>query len=91
MSGKATSQVITALGPDDLRLAGEALFGSQWQTDLCSALQLSSTRRTRQWLSRERGIPASIWPEIVRLLEERAGDALAVRDALVQKIAESQS
>ncbi len=55
----------------ELCLAGEALFGPRWQTDLARELKLSSPRRVRQWIKGERAIPLGIWPEICELLEKR--------------------
>jgi plasmid maintenance system antidote protein VapI len=36
--------------PEDLRLAGERLYGSRWQTTLARRLKVS-TRTVRRWLS----------------------------------------
>jgi hypothetical protein len=64
------------LGPDELAIAGQVLFGDRWQTELSKALGLSDPRRIRQWLSDKeksnyRGIPKGIWEDIFKLLEER--------------------
>lgn len=59
------------LGPEHLKMAGEALFGTRWQTDLANALQLSDVRRIRQWMAGERKIPAGIWGDICILLRRR--------------------
>lgn len=69
-------QELQKLGPDELVIAGQALYGDRWQTDLSKALGLSDPRRIRQWLSdREksnyRGIPEGIWKDVFKLLEER--------------------
>ena len=69
-------QEIQKLGPDELVIAGRALYGDRWQTELSKALGLSDPRRIRQWLSDKeksnyRGIPKGIWEDIFKLLEER--------------------
>ena len=56
---------------DLLRMAGEALYGERWQTDMTSALGLRDPRRIRQWLSREKPIPDGIWKDLYELLEAR--------------------
>lgn len=58
-------------GVAELRAAGEALYGNQWQTDLSRALGLSDARRLRQWLHGDRPIPAGVWADICSLLRER--------------------
>lgn len=57
-----------------LRRYGEALYGSRWQTELARALKLSSSRRVRQWLSGERGIPAGVWDDLDALAKERRAE-----------------
>lgn len=58
------------LVPLHLKLAGEALFGERWQTDLSRELGLSDARRIRQWLT-GRPIPAGVWADICSLLRQR--------------------
>lgn len=58
-------------GPKELEIAGKALFGDRWQTDLANALNLSDARRVRQWLTKERSIPAGVWADILGLLRHR--------------------
>lgn len=57
-----------------LRRYGEALYGSRWQTELARALKLSSSRRVRQWLSGERGIPAGVWSDLDALVRKRRAE-----------------
>lgn len=59
------------LGIDDLRAAGEALYGSRWQSDLARDLGLSDARRVRQWFSGDRPIPDGVWKDVAKLLRER--------------------
>jgi hypothetical protein len=47
---------------------GKALYGERWQTDLARELKLSDSRRIRQWLSKERPIPAGILKDLRILL-----------------------
>ena len=58
-------------GCEELKAAGEALFGERWQTDLAKELGLSDARRIRQWLKDERPIPVGIWADICGLLRQR--------------------
>lgn len=51
--------------------AGIALYGERWQSDLARDLELSDSRRIRQWLSGDRPIPKGIVDDLVKLLEER--------------------
>lgn len=56
---------------DRLRLAGEQLHGSRWQSALARDLNVSD-RRVRQWLAGET-IPPGVWLEIERLLTVSKG------------------
>ncbi len=58
-------------GAKELRIAGEALFGERWQTDLSRELGLSDARRIRQWLTGDRPIPVGVWADICGLLRQR--------------------
>lgn len=58
-------------GTNELTLAGQALFGDRWQTDLSRALGLSDARRIRQWLTGDRPIPTGVWNDIAELLKKR--------------------
>ncbi len=57
-------------GPEELKSAGEALFGDRWQSDLARELDVDS-RRVRQWLSGDRSIPAGVWDDIFQILRAR--------------------
>ncbi len=52
-------------------MAGEALYGDRWQTDLTRALGLKDARRIRQWISGDRPIPDGVWSDICDLLHKR--------------------
>ncbi len=58
-------------GAEELRMAGEALFGDRWQTDLTRALGLNDAARIRQWLRGDRPIPVGVWADICALLRTR--------------------
>ena len=53
-----------------LEMAGRALYGQTWQTQLGNALGTDS-RRIRQWLANERPIPDGVWADIKLLAEQR--------------------
>jgi hypothetical protein len=57
-------------GVNELAIIGRALYGEQWQTALSKALNLSSPRRVRAWISGERKIPMGIWFDIIELLKK---------------------
>ena len=40
-----------------LAKAGEALYGSRWQTELARALGYKEGRQVRQWMNLDRKIP----------------------------------
>jgi len=56
-----------------LTVAGNALYGARWQTDLARDLGLSDGRRVRQWLSGDRSVPVGVWRDIDKLINERRG------------------
>ena len=58
-------------GTASLILAGQALYGARWQTDLARDLGLSDGRRIRQWLTGDRPIPAGVWTHLANLLMAR--------------------
>lgn len=71
--GRALPQNMAAkkYGADELRIAGEALFGDRWQTDMSRELGLTDARRIRQWLSGDRPIPVGVWADVCGLLRQR--------------------
>lgn len=54
----------------NLEMAGRALYGKTWQTQLGNALGTDS-RRIRQWLAGERPVPVGVWTDIKLLAEQR--------------------
>lgn len=57
--------------PEELKKAGELLFGNQWQSDLARALEVDS-RRVRDWLQERRPIPVGVKTEIIELLRKNS-------------------
>lgn len=53
-----------------LREIGEALYGSRWQTDMAEALEVSD-RTVRRWAAGDT-IPAGVWIDLIRIMQERA-------------------
>ena len=70
------------LTPDELRMAGEAMYGQRWQTDLTAALGLGDSARIRQWMSGRRSIPLGIRSSMIALLREYAARAMRLADDL---------
>lgn len=60
-----------------LRQAGEALYGSRWQSELARALGVGD-RRVREWYAGERRTPPGIWTDIAGLLRDRQQEIEAV-------------
>ena len=56
--------------PELLREAGEALYGSRWQTDLANDLGVA-LRTVQRWADGTRAIPDGLTDNIVELLEAR--------------------
>lgn len=71
------------LTPEQLRQAGELLYGTQWQTDLARAINVDS-RRVRQWLSEQRPIPSGLVLEIIELLNLNSKNTAIYADGLNQ-------
>ena len=57
-----------------LRIAGEALFGSSWQTDLAAELSVPD-RTLQRWSSGVFDVPEHIWKDIAAI-SRRRGDTL---------------
>lgn len=76
--------------PEDLKKAGEALFGERWQTDLSRELGLSDARRIRQWMAGERPIPVGIWADVCQLLRRRQITIQSVLTSLQKDTSSSQ-
>ncbi len=56
---------------DTLKAVGEALYGKQWQTSLARDLGFKDGRRMRQFMSKERPVPAGVWDDLLDLVRER--------------------
>ncbi|OLV68196.1 transcriptional regulator, partial [Acinetobacter baumannii] len=59
------------MSPEELKQAGEILYGTQWQTELARAIDVDSSR-VRQWMAEERPIPISLRSKIILLLMEKS-------------------
>lgn len=67
--------------PEQLKDAGELLFGNQWQSDLARALDVDS-RRVRDWLQERRPIPVGVKSEIIELLRKNSQDTASYAEIL---------
>ncbi len=61
--------------------AGEALYGSRWQSDMSRALGVSD-RTVRRWVADSSAVPAGVYLDLLRITQERAG----ALDALEQRL-----
>lgn len=59
------------IAPEQLKSAGRALYGDQWQSALARDLGVGS-RRVREWMALERSIPAGVGLQICTLLKGRS-------------------
>jgi DNA-binding transcriptional regulator YdaS (Cro superfamily) len=66
-----------------LREAGEALFGSRWQSDLARLLGVLDVR-VRDWQAGRRPVPADVWAPLARALKDNAKKS----ERLAEKIAD---
>ena len=66
---------------DLLTKIGQALYGTQWQSDLARALNVDS-RRVRQWLNDERPIPEWLSSELNALLAKNIDDCQHLQQTL---------
>lgn len=66
---------------NELRQAGELLYGSQWQSDLARALEVDA-RRVRDWLQERRPIPIGVKREIIQLLGKNSADTANYAESL---------
>lgn len=64
-----------------LRAAGEALYGTRWQSDLARDLKVSD-RTVRRWDAGSNEIPSGVWPELRALLRARGLALASVRRKL---------
>lgn len=69
--------------PDTLKAAGEALYGSRWQSEVAALLDIDS-RRVRAWMAGERPIPSGIWTELAAELRRRGSRAIKLADQITR-------
>lgn len=69
-----TTQDADAMTPDELRTAGEALYGPRWQCQLARTLGVND-RSVRRWLTGELVVPVAVALAIRGLLALRNYDA----------------
>lgn len=50
---------------------GETLYGERWQTNIARDFGFKEGRRIRQWVSKERPMPADAADILYKLLEDR--------------------
>jgi hypothetical protein len=67
--------------PRNLRAAGEALYGTRWQSDLARDLEVA-IRTVQRWDAGTHPVPETIWPELRELLGKRAATMLQLRRSL---------
>ncbi|ATI40423.1 transcriptional regulator [Acinetobacter baumannii] len=70
--------------PEELRQAGEILYGTHWQSELARAIGVDP-RRVRQSINGERPIPTSLRSEIILLLKEKSIKSVEYADYLDQQ------
>lgn len=75
---------MTTLTITQLTAIGQALYGTQWQSDLARALSVDS-RRVRQWLNDERPIPEWLSSELNTLLTKNIDDCRHLQQALASQ------
>ena len=69
------------LNNETLRTAGEALYGSLWQSDLARELGVS-IRTMQRWAAGQFAIPLDVWPEIATLCRKRGAALTKLADKL---------
>lgn len=73
----------TWLHAEELRQAGTALYGEQWQSDLARGLGVAP-RRVREWLERE-APPRWVRAAVYALLMTKSRETATLADALIAK------
>ena len=60
--------------------AGEALYGSRWQSEMARDLGVAD-RTVRRWVAGTSEVPSGLYVDLLRLTQERAAllDSLAAR------------
>jgi hypothetical protein len=72
--------------PELIRAAGEALFGSRWQTDLGDELGINR-RTVQRWVSGQNEPMPGVWADLEAMLSERAAEQLRLCEAIRRKLA----
>jgi hypothetical protein len=67
--------------PDLIRAAGEALFGSRWQTDLGDALGINR-RTVQRWRAGQDEPRPAVWGKLLALVIENEAKLTAVKRRL---------
>ena len=70
---------------------GQALFGSQWHTELARALSIKDPRRIRAYAAGERRAGLSLTLALAKLIEERRSGLAEVATLLRSEISRLQS
>lgn len=79
---RAAGAAAARLSAEDIRRAGEALYGSRWQTEMAAALGFGDSARIRQFLSGARPIPAGVYADAMALLRHKSETTRALADEL---------
>jgi hypothetical protein len=64
-----------------LQRAGEALYGSRWQTDLSADLNVAD-RTMRRWVADQATMPQGAWIDLAMAVDRRADQIVALREAM---------
>lgn len=71
------------VGPPDLADAGQAMFGSQWQSELARYLNVSD-RTLRRWAAGDVTLPANLRAELTTLIDDRIRNLEAAKTRLAK-------
>jgi len=74
---------------DALNKVGQTLFGDRWQTALTRMLNLTDTKRVRQWLV-DSNVPPHVVVILIALLRQRATEATALADKLEAELKQTK-
>ncbi len=75
---------MAALRMDDkkrLRIAGEALFGSNWQSDLAAELHVAD-RTLQRWYTGVFEVPEDVWKNIADISRRRGDRLFKIADGM---------
>jgi DNA-binding transcriptional regulator YiaG len=74
----------TFVSPAELKAAGEALYGSQWQSDLSREIG-KNLRTVQKWAAGDLRPPPILADMIIALLRRRGGDCLSLAATFEQQ------